>query len=253
MEPAGSLAWLHLAGQRPADALRVTGELAVIAAAKHFWVFTTELAPAHVAALTACGQAGQAADFVTAFGRGLRRSGAPAAKAALVLCRGLLAEARGEHGEAARVFARAAAAWHTLPRPYDALLAQERQGRCLLAAGDADPGRALLAEVLAGLSALGALSAADRVARVLREHGVPVRRPGAGRPGYGDQLSPRELDVVRLVAGGRTNRQIAESLFLSPKTVAAHVNAAMRKLNVGTRTALAVAALQSGIVPAEPK
>jgi DNA-binding NarL/FixJ family response regulator len=54
--------------------------------------------------------------------------------------------------------------------------------------------------------------------------------------------------VVRLVAAGRTNRQIAESLFLSPKTVGTHVNAAMRKLGVTSRTALAVAALTSGLV-----
>jgi DNA-binding CsgD family transcriptional regulator len=248
MEPAGALAWLYLRDQRAPDALEVTSELAAIAVVKNFWVSGAELAPAHVAVLTATGRAAQAEDYVTRFGRGLRGTDSPAARAALAMCRAIVADAGADHGQAGRLFARAAATWDALPRPYAALLARERQARCLLAAGDLTAGRTLLADVLAGLSGLGAADAAARVARVLRENGVPARRPGAGRPSYHGQLSPREREVVSLIAAGHTNRQIADSLFLSPKTVATHVNAAMRKLGVTTRTALAVAALTSGIV-----
>lgn len=75
-----------------------------------------------------------------------------------------------------------------------------------------------------------------------------AKRPWlGGRRSYGAQLSPREEDVVRLVLGGRTNRQIAETLFLSPKTVACHVYSAMRKLNVSNRAALAARALEAGL------
>ena len=88
-----------------------------------------------------------------------------------------------------------------------------------------------------------------RVIRTLNEHGVRARRPWwGGRRGYGDQLSPRELDVVRLLIDGRTNRQVAEELVLSPKTVANHVDSLMRKLGVSSRTALAVRAVETGLV-----
>ena len=58
----------------------------------------------------------------------------------------------------------------------------------------------------------------------------------------------RELDVVRLVVTGRTDREIGLALFLSPKTVANHVGSAMRKLQAVSRTALAVRAVEAGLV-----
>ena len=118
---------------------------------------------------------------------------------------------------------------------------------CLLAAGNGPAGLPILSEVLRGLSDLGARGDAMRVIRTLNEHGVQARRPWlGGRRSYGHELSPRELDVVRLLLSGRTNRQIAEALFLSPKTVACHVNSAMRKLGVSSRAALAVRAVEVG-------
>lgn len=103
--------------------------------------------------------------------------------------------------------------------------------------------RAVLAEVRERLIALGALGDADRVVARLREHGVAAKRPQrGGRRANGNRLSPRELEVTRLVATGLSNRQIAEALFLSPKTVAQHLSSAMRKLGVSSRTALAVRA-----------
>lgn len=247
IEPSGVLARLLLNDRRPAEALAVTGDIARIVALKNFWVLAADFAPAHTAALIANGQGAEAARFADAFAAGMAGCDGPAANAAVITCRALLAET----GEvAAGLFDAAARAWESLPRPYEALLARERQARCLFAAGDAANARAVLADVLRGLSGLGATADAERVARGLRDSGVQTRRPGAGRPGYGGKLSPRELDVVRLVAGGQTNRQIAESLFLSPKTVARHVDASMRKLNVSSRTALAVAAVAAGIVTA---
>jgi DNA-binding CsgD family transcriptional regulator len=249
MEPGGALAWLCLGDGRAAEALEVTSQLAAIITAKGLWIYGADLIPAHVAALAGAGKTDDAARFVAAFAAGADGRDAPVAKAALALSRALLADAVGDPGAGA-LFGTAAQAWQELPRPYDALLARERQARCLFAAGHAADARALLGDVLRGLTELGATAGADRVARRLRDSGVQTRRPGAGRPGYGGQLSPRELDVVRLVADGQTNRQIAESLFLSPKTVASHVDAAMRKLNVTSRTALAVAAVTAGIVTA---
>ncbi|KIF76368.1 hypothetical protein QR77_25755, partial [Streptomyces sp. 150FB] len=104
----------------------------------------------------------------------------------------------------------------------------------------------LLTRVEAGLRDLGAVRDARRVAALDR------RETTGGRRGYGDRLSPRELEVVRLMLTGLSTPDIAKSLSRSPKTVAAQLNSAMRKHRVNSRTGLAVAALQAGITPAEP-
>lgn len=248
-EPAAALARLALADGDAETALKVCGEAAGIIARKGIWLWATDLAPSRVDALITIGQYPEARELVTAFTRGLRGRNAPAPQAALALCRAILAEA-GNHRRAAGLFARAAAAWDVLPRPYDALLARERQARCQLAAGEADNGLRMLTAVCEGFAGLGARGDAGRVARLLRANGVGVRAPrGRGRPGYGDRLSPRELEVVGLVAGGRTNRQIADALVVSTQTVASHIHSAMRKLQVTSRTALAVSAVERGIRP----
>jgi len=89
---------------------------------------------------------------------------------------------------------------------------------------------------------LGASLDAGRVRAALRRHGVRVPSPWRGGPrGYGAELSPREREVVHVAALGRTNREIAETLFLSEKTIENHLASAMRKLGVSSRTALAMA------------
>jgi DNA-binding NarL/FixJ family response regulator len=50
-------------------------------------------------------------------------------------------------------------------------------------------------------------------------------------------LSPREVEVLKLVAGGLTNAQVAERLFLSPRTINAHLNSIYHKLGVSSRSA----------------
>ena len=65
-------------------------------------------------------------------------------------------------------------------------------------------------------------------------------------------LTPREREMVALVATGRSNQEIAEHEFLSPFTVRAHVQRAMTKLQARDRAQLVVIAYQSGLVQAEP-
>ncbi|MFW6723186.1 ATP-binding protein [Streptomyces sp. MAR4 CNY-716] len=103
----------------------------------------------------------------------------------------------------------------------------------------ADPAREL-ASLAQQFADLGAVRDAARCRRVLRGNNVPLpsRR---GRRGYGDQLSPREREVARLVALGHTNRQIADVLYLSPRTVEQHVAKLLRKLHVGSRAEVAEA------------
>ena len=61
-------------------------------------------------------------------------------------------------------------------------------------------------------------------------------------------LSPRELDVLRLLVEGRTDREIAESLFISPRTASKHVGGILIKLDVTTRGEAAVHAVRQALV-----
>lgn len=247
LEPTAALATLCLADGRVAEAAAVTENAVALTRVKGMWVHGAEIVPARVQVLIAAGDAAAAGELVRDFADGVAGRGAEAPEAALVLCRALLAEAASDLPGAAFAYGRAADAWQALPRPYDALLARERQARCLLASGD-DAALDLLTGVHAGLTELGATADAARVTHALRLHGVEVRRPWrGGRRGYGDELSPRELDVARLVVGGRTNREIGAELYLSPKTVARHLHGAMRKLGVSSRTALAVSVVEAGL------
>jgi DNA-binding CsgD family transcriptional regulator len=250
MEASGTLARLHVTDGRWHEALAVTAEPAEIVSRKGIWLWATAFAPARMSALLAEAHAGEAADLMTAFAHGLRGRAAPAPKAALATCRALLAGYRGEHERAATLFGWAASAWLALPRPYDALLAREQQGCCLLAADQGQVALGLLEQAHQGLSGLGATSDAGRVGRLLRDHGVKVAGR-AGRRSYGDQLSPREIEVVRLVVDGRTNREIADSLFLSVPTVVHHLASARRKLKAPSRTALAVTAVENGLLASD--
>ncbi len=251
MHPTAALAQLYLQDGRIDEALALTDEPMRVITGKRIWLWATEIVPARLQALVMADRLEEAAGLLTAFAQGLSGRNAPAPRAALATCRAILLEGQGDWEQAAASFDRAAAAWQALPRPYDALLARERQGCCLLR-HDREAGAAVLSEVLRGLSDLGASSDADRVARSLREQGVEARRVWrGGRRGYGDRLSPRELEVVRLVVSGRTNREIAKALSRSPKTVDTQLNSAMRKLGVSSRTALAVSVIEAGIVPVD--
>jgi DNA-binding CsgD family transcriptional regulator len=254
VEAAAALARLWLAAGRPGDAAGLLAEHVALVAAKGIWVWATDLAPVAVRALAATGRLAEADELVRSFARGLRGRHAPAPLAALAGCRATLAQARADQPRAAALFARAAAAWQKLPNPYESMLARERQAGCLLAGGEPEAGLALLTEVFSDLSALAARGDAERVRRTLRQHGVDARGPArGGRPGYGDRLSPREIQVVRLLLDGRTNRQIAEALVVSTQTVASHLHSAMRKLQVSSRTALAVRCAELGIVSRAPR
>ena len=251
IEPAAGLGRLWLADGHPEEALAVTEQPIQPVTVKGIWVWATDIVPVRVEALLAAGRPDDAVKLVDAYADGLGDRAAPAPQAGLATCRALVAEVQGR--DAAAAFDRAARAWDRLPRPYDALRARERQAEALLAGGRTEPGLSMLNTVWQGLSDLGARGDADRVARGLRERGVEVRRPWrGGRRGYGDQPSPRELEVVRLVLAGKTNREIADELCKSPRTVAGQLGSVMRKLGVSSRTELAVRVVEAGLIPDEP-
>ena len=65
----------------------------------------------------------------------------------------------------------------------------------------------------------------------------------------GEDLTPRELEVVRLLIDGLTNQEIAAHLTVSPRTVQAHLANAMARTHTRSRTQLAILALRRGLVP----
>jgi DNA-binding CsgD family transcriptional regulator/tetratricopeptide (TPR) repeat protein len=132
----------------------------------------------------------------------------------------------------------AAARWRALGCPYEAAAA--------LADGDQE---GQLRAALAELERLGARPLAAMVARRLRELGVRglTRGPRPATRANPAHLTPRELEVLALVADGLRNADIARRLSISPKTVDHHVSAILAKLGVPTRGAAARAAARLGI------
>lgn len=253
LAPAAALGRLCLAGGEGEAAREVMLPAIEIVACKNMWLWASDIAPVCVDALVALGSLDAAERLVAEFAAGVSGRNAPAPEAALRVCWGIVADARGDACLARARFKDAAHAWSTLSRPYAELLAMQRWGGVMLRAGHREGALRLLSEVQERLRVLGARWDADRLARLLRGYGVQVARVWrGGRRGYGDQLSPRELEVARLVAQGLTNRQVAEALFLSPRTVGRHLGAAMRKLRVPSRTALAVAVIDAGLMPEGP-
>jgi DNA-binding NarL/FixJ family response regulator len=115
-------------------------------------------------------------------------------------------------------------------------------GRALAAAGD---DRAAVAELRRSerqLASLGAETFRREAAAALRSLGSRAsERPTARASSNGDGLTPRQIEIARLVALGRSNREIAAALFLSEKTVENHLARAFAKLGVSSRAALAAA------------
>ena len=71
--------------------------------------------------------------------------------------------------------------------------------------------------------------------------GAEQRLELAPRPQQREKLTPRQLEILRLIASGYTTGQIAAELYLSPETVRWHVKAILRKLNARTRAEAAAA------------
>jgi DNA-binding NarL/FixJ family response regulator len=89
---------------------------------------------------------------------------------------------------------------------------------------------------------------APTITRRLIEEFVARPRPGARAPEELEELTDRELEVLRLVARGMSNVQIAESLVVSEATVKTHITHILRKLDLADRVQAVVLAYESGLV-----
>ncbi|KUN17530.1 hypothetical protein AQJ23_41875 [Streptomyces antibioticus] len=151
------------------------------------------------------------------------------------------------------------AAFETLDRPYDLARVRHRLAESLLSVGgedERDRATELLRLAHAVAEHLGARPLADAVARLAQRARLGLTHAPKHTPAPADQaealgLTGRERDVLRLVSAGRTNRQIAEELFISPKTASVHVSNILAKLGVSGRGEAAAVAHRLGLFPAE--
>jgi DNA-binding CsgD family transcriptional regulator len=171
-----------------------------------------------------------------------RNPGVATLTGAALRCRGLLESD-------AEVLERAAAAYRAGPRPLERALACEDAAWALGRAGRVGEARPLLDEALGLYEALGASWDLARAAARLRGLGVRQGRRGPRkRPKSGwDSLTATELTVVRLVAEGLSNPQIADRMFISRGTVHTHVSHILAKLGLGSRVGLATEASRRGL------
>jgi DNA-binding CsgD family transcriptional regulator len=113
------------------------------------------------------------------------------------------------------------------------------------AAGDRQKASALIEEGLAIATELGMKPLVGRL-EALQQKLAALRR---GRPEYPDGLSEREVEVLRLIAAGKTNQEIAEALVISLNTVARHVSNIFDKTGAANRAEAATYAARQGLLP----
>jgi ATP/maltotriose-dependent transcriptional regulator MalT len=148
-----------------------------------------------------------------------------------------------ESGDGSRlaVVDAAVAAWEAVGQPYQAALALTHAARIALAERGGREATAWLRRAAPIAQRLGAAPLAAQIADLTRRAGADG---GADDPG----LTGRELEVLRLVAAGQSNREIAAALVISPKTASVHVSNILGKLGTATRTEAAVKAHELGLI-----
>ncbi len=134
-----------------------------------------------------------------------------------------------------------AAAWEELGQPHPLAYALWRAA----AGADRDEAAVRLRKAAELADQLGAKPLLERIEASARRARVPL---GGVAGGQSLGLTPRELEVLRLVADGRSNREIAGELFISAKTASVHVSNILAKLGVTSRGEAAAAAHRLGLV-----
>jgi DNA-binding CsgD family transcriptional regulator len=180
-------------------------------------------------ALVAIDRAAEAVPLLDGFEATARQLDRPSALAASLRVRGLMAATRGDEEAAEAAFAAALGHHDRVPEPFE-------RGRTLLARGEAlrrfrrrGRAREALAAAVAIFDELGARRWHERAAAELAR---------TGHRQTGSTFTATELQVAQLVAAGRTNREVAEALFMSVHTVEAHLTRVYRSLGVRSRTEL---------------
>lgn len=166
--------------------------------------------------------------------------GTLALRAAADVAGGRVALARGDAAVASRQLRRAVEAWRELEVPYETATAQLLLGQACGLLGDAAGEARWSATAVATFQRLGAAYDARPV-------GTEAAAGGTGRRELPCGLTEREVEVLRLVATGATNKDVARALSLSQKTVARHLSNIFTKTGVTSRAAATAFAFEHGL------
>ncbi|MCU1472083.1 helix-turn-helix transcriptional regulator [Amnibacterium sp.] len=160
-------------------------------------------------------------------------------------------QARAEGSATRDTWHRVATSWAELGWPYPHAYSLYRAGEAALSEGQPESAAADLEEAAGEAARIGAAPLADSIAALVSTAGLPLPGRGTAASAVERRLTTRELEVLRLVAAGRSNPQIAAALFISPKTASVHVSNILAKLEVGTRTEAAGLAQRVGLLTAD--
>jgi DNA-binding NarL/FixJ family response regulator len=214
----------------------------------HYALSGLRWSAAYLARTGALGDAHACTDALTQIAAA---SGQPEALAALAHAIAELALVDGEPEAAAEQLTNALDLHRTIDMPFVRAQIELRNGVALAAAGETEAGLERLSSAYRTARRMGARPLAAEAAREAAALGDSVvRRLGRGAEADAEDggLSRREREVVRLLAVGRTNREIAQELFLSPRTVDMHVRNILRKLDCRSRVEAANRAGELGLV-----
>lgn len=232
-EPQPGLALLWLARGRTnaarAAVLRVLAETGMD-------VQRTRLLPAAVEVLIATGEPERAREAARELHDLAQRFACTALRATAAQAAGRVELETADAAGALPYLRKAIQLWNSLPCPYEAARTRVLVGRACAELGDADTSANEFAAVRRTFAELGTAPALDEVTRL------------AGPPRAAGALTGREVEVLRLVASGKSNAQIAAALTLSERTVARHLSNIFTKIEVPSRTAAAAYAYEHGLV-----
>jgi DNA-binding CsgD family transcriptional regulator len=233
-DPQPGLALLRLA-QGKVDAalaaLRVAGTADPgnpLARARLLWAL--------VDAALAAGETETARTAAAELDRAAEGSDAVALDACASTARGSILLAEGDASAALPILRHACRVWQDLRLPYEGARARILYGLALRAVGDEDDARLELRGALVAFERLGATVDAVRASDLL-----------AGPKSLPRGLTAREAEVLKLVAAGKTNRDIAVELVISEHTVARHLQNIFVKLEVSSRSAATAFAFEHGL------
>ncbi len=172
-----------------------------------------------------------------------RRVGTAPLRAGADVAEGMLAAARGEHERARTLLEDALDRFERAGAPFEAAQARIELATTLAALGHSDGAEREAGAALASLLELGAEREGERARQILDASA----RDDGSRPPL-PELTPREREVLGLLAEGLTNRQIAGDLVVSEHTIHRHVTNILRKLELPSRTAAAAHAVRAGLL-----
>jgi DNA-binding NarL/FixJ family response regulator len=241
-----AVGFAELAAERPAAAVAAFERVdeytaANVVTAPRQWRYLVD----HVEALVLTGEIDRAADRLGALERWAAsapyaRTGWPGLMAARA--RGLVLERQGDRDGALTAIEEAAAIGEVLPLPFVRARTRLALASALRRARSKRRARHLLEQAVADFDALGARSFAARA------RGETARI--SGRVPAGGVLTVTEQRVAELVAQGRSNREVAQSLVVTPRTVEAHLTRIYAKLGLRSRSELARHSVGVSVLPA---